>query len=90
MGEIYVSKVTSAGQISLPKSLRDNLGINEDYVVVEPVGDAILLRKIKSIKDEIFEYFENEAKIKGVTKEKLRKALEKSGTKILKEIYNVE
>ena len=90
MAEVYVSKVTSAGQISLPKALREALGIEEDYVIIEPFGDALLLRKIKSMKEQIYEYFEKEAKIKGITKAKLEKALKKSGEKILRELYDVE
>jgi AbrB family looped-hinge helix DNA binding protein len=90
MAGIYVSKVTAAGQISLPKSLRDALGIGEDYIVIEPFGDALILRKVKSLRDEIFGYFEKEAKAKGITKEQLEKAIKKSGKKILKEIYNVD
>jgi AbrB family looped-hinge helix DNA binding protein len=90
MTDVYVSKVTSAGQISLPKALREALGIEEDYIVIEPFGDALLLRKIKSMKEEIYEYFEKEAKIKGITKEKLEKALKKSSRKILKELYDAQ
>ncbi len=90
MADIYVAKVTSAGQISLPKALRDELGIDEDYIVIEPFGDSLILRKIRSIKEEIFEYFDKEAKVKGITKEKLERALKKSGKKILKELYDVE
>ena len=90
MADVYVSKVTSAGQISLPKALREILGIEEDYVIIEPFGDALLLRKIKSMKEVIYQYFEKEAEIKGITPEKLEKALKKSGRKILKELYDVE
>ena len=90
MTDVYVSKVTAAGQISLPKALRDALGIDEDYIVIEPFGDALILRKVRSMKDEIFGYFEKVAKVKGITKEKLEKALKKSGRKILKELYDVE
>ena len=90
MTDIYVSKVTSAGQISLPKALREALGIEEDYIIIEPFGDALILRKIKSMKEEIYEYFEKETEIKGITKAKLEKVLKKSGMKILKELYNVE
>lgn len=90
MTDIYVSKVTSAGQISLPKALRESLDIEEDYIIIEPFGDALLLRKIKSMKEEIYEYFEKEAKLKGITKEKLEKALRKSARKVLKELYDAE
>lgn len=90
MTDVYVSKVTSAGQISLPKALREALGIEEDYVIIEPFGDALLLRKLKSMKEELYEYFEKEAKIKGFTKAKLEKAIKKSGKKNLMELYDVE
>lgn len=85
-----MSKVTVAGQISLPKSLRDALGIGEDYIIIEPFGDALILRKVKSLRDEIFGYFEKEAKAKVITKEQLEKAIKKSGKKILREIYNAD
>lgn len=88
MTGMYVSKVTVAGQISLPKSLRDALGIGEDYIVIEPFGDALILRKVKSLRDEIFGYFEKEAKAKGITKEQLEKAIAESGEKIIRETFN--
>jgi AbrB family looped-hinge helix DNA binding protein len=90
MAEVYVSKVTSAGQISLPKELRVAMGIEEDYIVIEPFGDALILRKVKTLRDEIFGYFETEASARGITKEQLEKAIKKSGRKILKDAYNVE
>ncbi len=88
MADVYVSKVTRAGQISIPKALRDALGIEEDYVVIEHLGDTLLLRKIKSIRDETFEYFEKEAKAKGITRDKLEKALSKSKKKLVKELFD--
>ena len=88
MGDVYVSKVTAAGQISLPKQLRESLGIKEDYIVIESLGDALILRKITSLREEIFGYFEKEAKKKGITKAKLEKAIKRSGDKLLKELYH--
>ncbi len=90
MTEIYVSKVTASGQVSLPKSLREGLGIGEDYVILEPIGDAILLRKVQSMREEIFEYFEKEAKAKGISKDKVSEFLKKAGPRLLKEMYGVE
>lgn len=88
MTEVYVSKVTAAGQISLPKELRLAMGIGEDYMVIEPFGDALIIRKVKSMKEELFEYFEDEAK--GMTREQLEKAIKRSGKKILRDAYNVQ
>lgn len=90
MKRTYVAKVTSAGQISLPKELRDAQGIKEDYVVIEPLGDILVIRKLKSIRDELFSYFEAQAKAKKLTLKKLEKLLEGSGRKILKEMYGTE
>lgn len=90
MAEVYVSKVTSAGQISLPKELRVAMGIGEDYIIIEPFGDALLLRKVKSMRDELFDYFEKETKAKGITKEQLESAVKKAGRKILKDAYHAE
>jgi AbrB family looped-hinge helix DNA binding protein len=90
MGNIYVSKVTAAGQVSLPKALRKEMGIGEDYVIIEPFGDVILVRKIQSTRDEIFAYFERTAKAKGITREKLDAALKRAGPRLLKEIYELE
>ncbi|MBM4249337.1 MAG: AbrB/MazE/SpoVT family DNA-binding domain-containing protein [Euryarchaeota archaeon] len=90
MTEIYTSKVTASGQVSLPKSLRKRLGIGEDIVILEPIGDAILLRKVQSIQEEIFEYFEKEAKAKGISKDKVSEFLKKAGPRLLKEMYGVE
>lgn len=88
MTEVYVSKVTAAGQISLPKELRLAMGIGEDYMVIEPFGDALIIRKVKSMKEELFEYFEDGAK--GMTREQLEKAIKRSGKKILRDVYNVQ
>jgi AbrB family looped-hinge helix DNA binding protein len=90
MTDIYVSKVTAAGQISIPKALRDLLKIGDDYIVIEKFGDALILRKIKSIKDELYSYFEKEANAKGITKEQMEEELKKSKAKILKELYDAQ
>jgi hypothetical protein len=45
---------------------------------------------VKTLRDEIFGYFEKEALAKGITKEQLEKATKKSGGKILKDAYNAE
>jgi len=88
MTDVYVSKVTSAGQISIPKALRDSLGLGEDYVVIEHLGDTLLLRKVRSVKEETLAYFESEAKAKGLTREQLEKTLSRSKKKLVKELFD--
>ncbi|MCL6577647.1 AbrB/MazE/SpoVT family DNA-binding domain-containing protein [Kyrpidia sp.] len=42
------SKVTSHGQVTIPKSIRDAIGLEEgDYVIFERVPEGILLRPKK-------------------------------------------
>jgi len=90
MDNIYVSKVTSAGQISIPKKLRETLGLKEGYVVLERCGDAIILKKVKSYEEELFAYFEKGAKRRRITKEMLRKAVEEAKRETFREMYQHE
>lgn len=48
-----------------------------------------MVQRTKSVRNEIFEYFEKEGKKKGITREKVKRALQKSGVKILREMYDV-
>lgn len=42
------SKVTSSGQVTIPKSIREALGLEEgDYVIFDRVPEGILLRPKK-------------------------------------------
>ena len=46
--ESYISKVTSAGQLTLPKKLRKALGIDgSDYVEVALVGRTVVIRRLR-------------------------------------------
>lgn len=47
-----VVKILPKGQITLPKKIRERLGVKEgDVLLVEESGDGILLRKGKTIFD---------------------------------------
>ena len=74
--EAYVCKVTSVGQITLPKNIREEMGVGEDdYVVIERVGDAYVLRKLQGDRRLLSRVRERIRK-SGVTEEKLRKIVE--------------
>lgn len=46
MADAYISKVTSVGQITIPKKIREELGIGQDdYVIIEKIGDTYLIKK---------------------------------------------
>jgi AbrB family looped-hinge helix DNA binding protein len=45
----YVSKLTSAGQLTIPKKMREKLGLRgESLVVLDDVGDVVLLRPFEA------------------------------------------
>ncbi len=74
---VYMSKVTSRGQITIPQELREEDGITpDDYVVMRRVGGYIVLSKAELRLDEITGAFQREAASKGITKKKLLAELE--------------
>ena len=74
-----VVKVTSKGQVTLPVDIRNALDIEDDsYLVVEQVGDYVLMKKAEIRLKEIQTILKNDAKRKKITKKQLLKALEKS------------
>lgn len=76
-----VIKVTSKGQITLPVEIRDAIGITDNsYLIVERVGDYILLKKTEHRIKEIQRILEKEAMQKKITKKELLKALKKNET----------
>ncbi len=57
------AKVTSKGQITIPKVIRDTLGLREGSVVAfEPKEGEAILRRAKTIRD-----FRGSLKVKGRT-----------------------
>lgn len=87
MKPIYVSKITSAGQLSIPKELREGMGLGEEYVILELIGDVVVLRRIKTMKEEIFEYFDRETKARGITRKDIERAVKSAKKKIFEEYF---
>jgi len=75
--DVFISKVTSRGQITLPSELRKEEGITKrDYVVMKKMGETILVTKLKNRLDEITNLFEKKARQKGITKSEILSELE--------------
>jgi len=73
-----VVKVTSKGQITLPIEIRKAIGLDKDsYLLVEQVGNYVLMKKAEVRMKEIQKIFSKEARRKGITKKQLMKALKK-------------
>jgi AbrB family looped-hinge helix DNA binding protein len=50
----YVSKLTSAGQLTIPKKMREKLGLRgASLVVLDDVGDVVLLRPFEADEDTL-------------------------------------
>lgn len=78
----YVAKVTSKGQLTLPLNLRRMLGLSKDsYVIIDEIGDYILMKKLKAEMDEITDIFEREVKKKRITRDELIHSLKKVQSK---------
>lgn len=76
MSEEYVCKVTSVGQITLPKEVREELGIGEDdYVTIERIGGTYFIKKLHGEKD-LLERVRARVKKSGITRERLEEILE--------------
>jgi AbrB family looped-hinge helix DNA binding protein len=54
MQQSFISKVTSTGQVTLPKEIRKELGLHKDsYIVLDRRGRAVLIRKLDADKDTL-------------------------------------
>jgi len=53
----YTSRITSKGQVTIPKEIRERYGFNEgDYLILEPRGEDLVVRRGRLVsEDEDFE-----------------------------------
>jgi len=73
-----VSKVTQAGQITIPKSIRESLGLgDEDFVEFTQVGDAILMQKLKASKGKV-DAIRRKIRRSGMTRERVEAIVEQT------------
>jgi len=81
MTEIEITRASSRGQIVLPKSIREQIGINSgDFFVVYSDGDTIFIKKlemkrIKKLFEETSKEFKKHAVRKGLTRKMIEEAV---------------
>jgi AbrB family looped-hinge helix DNA binding protein len=76
MAEAYVCKVTSVGQVTLPKEVREELGVGEDdYVIIEKIGETYFIKKLQGEK-RLLARVRERVKKSGVTRERLQEIVE--------------
>jgi len=76
MTEAYVCKVTSVGQMTLPKEIREDLKISEgDYVILEKIGGTYFIRKYQA-ETHFLAKIREKVKKTGITRQRLQKIIE--------------
>lgn len=72
----YVSKVTSAGQITIPKKIREILELSEeDLVEFTQVGDAIFMQKLRASRAKV-DAIRSKIRRMGMTRERVDEIVE--------------
>jgi len=76
MTEAYVVKVTSVGQVTLPKEVREELDIDrDDYLVIEKIGETYFIKKLV-LGNDLLDRVRDRVKKSGMTRERLGEIIE--------------
>lgn len=87
MADTYICKVTSVGQITLPKKVREKLEVGEeDYIILERIGDTYFLKKVE-IERDILKRVRRKVKKSGITREKLAEILEEASEDVWRKTH---
>jgi AbrB family looped-hinge helix DNA binding protein len=81
----YVSKVTSAGQLTIPKKIRVRLGLGaSSFVVLDEVGDVVLLRRFEA-DEESLRILRRRFRKTGLTRARVNEIVERERARLWKE-----
>ena len=84
MTEAYVVKVSSVGQVTLPKEIREKLDITrDDYIVIEKIGETYFIKKLNQEKD-LLEKIRKRVKKSGITRKRLDEIIEEEADDVWK------
>jgi len=80
----YVSKVTSAGQLTIPKKIRVKLGLGaSSFVVLDEVGDVVLLRPFEA-DEESLRILRKRFRKTGLTRARVKEIVERERARLRK------
>ncbi len=78
---------TERGQVTIPKSIREELGISsKTKLKIYTDNNKIIIEPVPLL-DLLFQDIENEAKAKGYTREELEHEIEVVREKLMKDLY---
>lgn len=90
MTSVFVTKVTKAGQVSIPKPIRESFCEIGDSLAWERVGETLLVRKVVSGWEPLLEEIKAEAEARGLTPEKVEATVKIVREKVFTERYGKE
>ncbi len=83
----YISKVMSAGQLTLPKRIREAMGLEgSEYVVVALLGGAAVIRRLRE-DNAVLEAIRRKVKKSGLTRARLEDLVGEAARKAWKKRY---
>ena len=89
MTEAYVVKVSSVGQVTLPKEIREKLDITpNDYIIIEQIGETYFLKKLNPDKTTL-EKIRERVKKSGITMEQLNEIIEEEQENVWKKHQSI-
>jgi len=81
----YVSKLTSAGQLTIPKKIRDRFGLRaSSLVVLDEVGDVVVLRPFEA-DEETLKILRRRFRKTGLTRARVNEIVERERARLWKE-----
>ncbi len=80
-------KPTVRGQITIPKDVRNKLGITQNTKLKIYIENNKIVVEPVSYLDLLFKDIEEEAKVKGYTEDELNREIDLVREKLVKEIY---
>ncbi len=83
----FVSKVTGAGQITLPKKIREALSLREDsFIIVEEYGEGAYIRALNA-DEKTLDTIRRKIKKSGISKTEVDRIVEEERVRLWEESY---